>query len=233
MRALTLRDPAFVGQQFNPWSAAYPTPTHAVWAGDPLGGYADGVATTTLRNQSGGGDPTQAIAGNRAVYRAVVAALNNRAAWEFDGTTDFYDFNIADIAQPFQVLGVVKLAATGTARNWLGRGGSSTAHGVGVESSNAWRQNWGTLSSGGTANTAAHVQSTVANGASSTVDVDGANVVASTSGTGALGRFVIGAGSDGVTQARFWSGHVAYVGLYPAAAVLTTLIADLRAHYGI
>lgn len=238
IRTLTLRDPAFLSQGFSPWSAAYPTPTHAVWAGDPAwANPGDGNAVVTMRNQSGGGDPTQGNASLRPVYRASVSGMNNKPAVEFTAaSTQWLDVDLSDVAQTFKVLMIVLLKTT-AAQCFLARGSGSNAGGLRVTAGPLYRTSWGANLDGGTPTTTAPkaLRATLA-GVSSVLRVNNSSVASGSSGTQPLARFTLGVGYDGTTlqAGSYGNFYLGYCGIYPSAtadADLLTLEDALRVEY--
>lgn len=218
---------------FNPWDAAYPTPLHAVYASDPAwSNPGDGNGVVSWRNVSGGGDPGQANASLRPVYRASVAGLNNMPAVDFTAaSTQWLDVDIADIAQPFKVLMIVLLKTT-AAQCFLGRGSGSNAGGLRVTAGPLYRTSWGANLDGGVPTTAAPkaLRATL-NSGSSVLRVDNSSVASGSAGTQPLARFTLGAGYDGTTPATYANSYIAYCGIYAGAtadADLLTLENALR-----
>lgn len=224
---------------FTPWAGAYPTPTHAVWAGDPAwSNPGNGNAVTTWRNQSGGGDPTQGNASLRPVYRSSVAGLNNKPAVEFTAASSQYlDVDITDVAQTFKVLAIVLLKTTAS-QCILARGSGSNAGGLRIFTTGpAYRTSYGANLDGGTPTTAAPVsmRATLA-GVSSVLRVNNSSVASGTAGTQPLARLTLGVGYDGTTlqAGSYLNAYLAYLGVYPGAtadADLLTLETALRTEY--
>ncbi len=85
-----------------------------------LAGHADGDAVPQFDDASGNAHhATQAAAGSRAVYRA--APLNGRPALEFDGTNDFYASPFAQ-GLPLSMFVVGTMPAAGARAFWSGGG---------------------------------------------------------------------------------------------------------------
>lgn len=234
MRGLTLADTALVGRVasgFNPFGAGFPTWTHASWAGDPAwANPGDGGAVSSIRNNSGGGDPAQATVTAKPTYRASVAALGNRPALEFDGG-DSLNFDVADINTPFYAIAVGALSGSGVARSLLG---FSTTSGLrmGVTAGNLWIATAGTTLAGGTTDNNAHVLEAILNGASSSLYLDGTQIASGGGGNSALTRFVLGAanGSNWLGYGAFW-GIVA--GQTTRDATIVSSARAIGARYGI
>lgn len=229
MRALTLSDAPLVAASaaFNPFSTLYPTWAHAVWAGDPLWTPpADGGAVSSMRNNSGGGDPAQGTAAAKPTYRAAVAALGGRPAIEFDGG-DSLSFDVADMATPFYAVAVGVLSGSGAARTILGFSTTSALR-LGVSATNLWFVSSGTSLSGGTADNNAHVFEAILNGASSSLWVDGTQIASGGGGSTALTKFVLGA-----SNGNNWLGHGAFWALAAQSTRDAAFARALGARYGI
>lgn len=218
---------------FTPFDASrYPTPLHACWASDPAwANPGDGNAVSSMRNQSGGGDPAQATSSKRPIYRASVAVLNNRPAVQFDGTDDFLNIDVANTAQPFKLLCVGALSASaGVVRSALGFDVGSER--IGASAGNVWVLNSGSALASATAiNTAGHIFDATVNGASSSLTLDGTVIASGNAGSSVLNLFTLGAAGTGTSS--FWIGHLAFAAAFAAAADLSSLRSALAAFYGI
>lgn len=228
-RALSLRDPAFigtVGSGWNPFSQV--SALHGVWASDPSWSPpADGGAVTTWRNGgSVGGDPTQGTAANKPTYRASTAALNNRPTVEWDGN-DSLSVDVADLSTPFCVLAVGSLAGSGVARSIVGFS-TTTGLRLGVTSGNVWIVTDGTTLAAGTTNNSPHVLEAVVNGASSSLWLDGTQIASGGAGSSGLTHFVVGAANGSQ-----WSGHIALALIYSGSTRNAQAARDAGAYYGI
>lgn len=218
---------------FNPANAGNPSWALIAWADDPLwttGKPADGGLVSEVRNGgSTTGNPVQATGSRQPTYNQTVAGLNNRGAWTFDGARALLAA-ITDIAQPYCMVAVVKLAATGTARAVMGltAGGGSR---LGTTTS-AWIMNAGTGLTAGTPDTNAHVLEAVVDGASSKLFVDGTQIGSTgNAGAGALADFLIGA--TATTGTNGWTGQIALAGAYAGNTRHVQFPRDAGTYYGI
>lgn len=202
---------------------------HAGWASDPLW-LNSGVAWANLdpisawRNQSGAGDPASTLT-NRPLYETGI--VNSKPGVLFDGVDDRLTFNIADIAQPFHILTVIKPLTVLTNQVFIGRGTGGGAHGLRLNSTPTWGQQWATAVAGGVPTAAMHLVRATVNGASSNLVVDGSSVTTSNPGALGLGQIALGSGYDGATFAQPFSGFMFFWAYYDAAAVSATLVDNL------
>lgn len=204
-----------------------------MWASDPAwANPGDGGAVASWRNGgSVGGNPTQAVAAAKPTFRASVAALNGRAAVEFDGG-DGLDVDVADIAQPFKVVAVIKAGGLGVARGFLGLVASGER--CGVTSTDLWIANASAALTGGAVNTNGHVyRATYNSPTNSQLVLDETVLATGDAGPNGLQRFQPGTNGAGTAQ---WLGHIAFIGVYAgtvADASLTTVARGLGRFYGI
>lgn len=226
LTGLTLGDQALIGGSFNPLTAV--VPLHAGWASDPLWTPpANGSPVTSWRNQSGGGDPANGVAGRQPTFRSSTAAFNNRPTVQFDGN-DILFFDITDIPQPYKFVLVGSITATG-----VFLGGAVAGTGVG-RSAGTWYMSAVTPITGGTADNNPHSFVGVFNGASSRLDVDGASgTVSGNANTGAMSFLFLG---ESASSTLPMTGHLAFWGIYSNAtpdASLAALATGLRNFYAI
>ena len=185
--------------------------------------------TVTVHNSL---DANQATGSKQPAYRASVAALNDRPAIQGDGTDDFLQTAAwsSGLTQPVSVIAIGAISATDT----MVDGDDTTNRSMILRSGGQWAIHAGTLVKNGTADDNPHLFVGYFAGASSTLDVDGAQVVAGAANTGA---------PDGLTLlataalASYNSGHVAFVGVFDGDitaeanwAAFTAWVAD---HYGL
>lgn len=213
------------------------TALHVMWASDPdWTNPGDGNPVDSWRNHSGGGDPANTLTA-RPTFRASIAALNNRATIEFaSASSQWLHVDVANIAQTWKVVIVGKAGTVGTGERFVGFGAAAAAC-VGDTNANAWSFNTqGTLLTGGTSDTNAHVFRATAAGASSQLWVDESSVASGNAGSSSVVWLSIGAGNNGgASPTAFLNGHVAFVGIYAGAtsdASLSALCDDLQTYYG-
>lgn len=222
---------------FDPWDAAYPTAVHGVWASDPLWTPpADGAAVSSMRNESGGGSLAQATGSLQPIYRAAVAAYDNRPAVEFVAAGDWLGISSfpSTVAQPFLFVVVGNTSgATGSGErliSWNAGGGS----GVGDNASNAWTVSSGTSRTAGTSDASPHVVTVLVNGASSQMWIDGVSIIGPISfGSNTWTQFYLGRAGDNSSRL---SGHVAFAAGYSLStrdSGVQALEAALATYYGI
>lgn len=91
------------------WHAAF-------WADDPAwSNPGDGVGVGSWRDYSGNSrTATQAVVGQKPIYRASVAALNNRAAVQGDGDNDILVSVAIGLTQPFTMVLIGSMVVTPT-----------------------------------------------------------------------------------------------------------------------
>jgi hypothetical protein len=205
---LTIADPAFLagGAAYDFLNPGF-TWNEAGWASDPLwSAPADGAAVASLRNPSGNGDPTQATVANRPIFRAAPSGFNGHPAIEFDGSNDSLFADLPDIAQPFQLVVVLRqLAEVGTSRYFIGVGGAGARGLYRRQASDSWSASLGAEMFGGTADLNTHILHLVANGASSSLVLDGTTIATGTGtipGTGGFVSVTLGASVGGANNAN-------------------------------
>lgn len=238
MRALTLADPSLVGRVAVASPFRLVNWLHAVWAGDPSWvNPGDGNAVASMRNDTGGGDPAQATGALRPTFRASVAAYNNKPTVEFGGT-QYLDFDIANLGQPYSLVVVGNTAGANALAERIVGVGSNAGNGVGDSSANAWAATFGTTISGGTCDSNPHLFRGYANGASSALGIDGTTIATGNAGTNTLTRLTLGAGSNAVPAfAANVTGHLAFAGIANGDVTTQTGWAAFKAwvaaHYGL
>lgn len=224
---------------FNPLTQV--TPLHAWWADDPLWtNPGDGVAVTSVRNSSGGGDPTQGSAGFKPLFRASVSQLGNRAALEFDGVDDRLIVDITDQAEPFKGISVHRMLGTpANTTNPLGTGSGSG--GFTINGSNVFGISNGTIVGGTTGrDTVGRVHrgrfASTANGGSDLFLNGTQDVTAGGAGASSLTWFKVGCSGATTTHGRFANCQVAFQAFYSDATSntdLAQLAADLKSYYAL
>lgn len=203
------------------------TPT--VWYDFSLLAGADGSAISSFNDASGNNRTlTQGTGAAQPLVKAGVNGINSLKVALFDGVDD--SMNTASFAfnQPFTVYGVVTGGAAGSVRFWTDgnlavRCGYDNVPGVNVFAGN-------TLAGASAAIATPKVMTTVFNGASSLVRVDGTQVIAGDigAGNGTIGMFVGSAGAI----AQFWNGKVGELLVAPGASVSTAYEAALKTKWG-
>lgn len=227
---------AKVTTSFNPLTQV--TALHAMWAGDTLwSNPGDGNPITSVRNQSGGGDPTNGGGTQRPTYRASVSQLGNRPGWEFDGSDDRLTFNITDAAQSVKAIGVFRYITATTNTVVFGAGGG-TGQAYLISGTSKWQLSYGTvLNSAGNADTTGHVVRWTGDGASSQQWLDGTSLASGNAGTTAHQWIKLGHGGATATHSNYANCVIAFFALYDGATTsdgdLATLAADLKTHYGL
>jgi hypothetical protein len=156
--------------------------------GDPVGGWVEQNGT--------GDDVLQAVSADRYTYRAAVAALNNQPALDNDGTDHLSIASFAGgaLAQPITIFWVGIMTSVAATKVWY----DSPAPQVRLlVASGAYRMNAGANVDAGTPDTNAHIITTLFNGASSVVWVDGVQVNSGNPGANAMNGLFLGALNNG------------------------------------
>jgi hypothetical protein len=162
---------------------------HAYWAEGTefvALGYTNGGSITTIPDEIGTADLTNATVAQRPLYRSAYTNLNSQPAMDADpadASWDFMSYNIADIAQPYTVALVVE---------GIGSGQLPVGEGTGwafYNNAGTWKAYAGTTLAGGTSDTGKHLMLFEGNGASSKIIVDGTTVVTGNAGTSAWTKF--------------------------------------------
>ena len=160
-------------------------------------GYSNGaaVATYSLYGTLSGSSLTQGTAGARPTKDTSGAAVPGQPCWTFDGG-DFVELTSGvSLAQPFTAIAVLKLGATASLYVAAGLNSANNAYGLGATATPNWNLRMVTADlAGGTPNTSLHCLRGYANGASSTVHVDGSSVASGNAGNGAIDQLIVGAG---------------------------------------
>lgn len=151
-------------------------------------GYADteAVATAPLYGTLGGSTVDQGTAGNR--FTKVAAD----PSWSSDGADYLEKVTGVSLAQPFTVVAIGALGSAG-AGTFVGLNDASTNRRFGSTVS-AWALNCGTALTGGSLDTDLHVLRGYANGASSSLHLDGSSIATGNAGTLPLNQLVFGVG---------------------------------------
>jgi hypothetical protein len=193
------------------------------------GSFADTFTVYTAR------DAIQFTASKQPTFRASTAAYNNKPTVQFDATDDFLRTGVwSVVAQPLHLVVVANLGAT-TATRTIIDGRDAFKNLVTGFSSARWGMNWGTPvnEAVGTSTTNPSLIVQLASGASSTMEVNGTQVIATDAG--ASGSIGLTLGANNLDTGSF-GGHIAFVGLYAgtlSAADLAALEAWATSHYGI
>lgn len=211
---------------FNPLTQV--TALHAMWANDPAWSRpADGAAVASWRNQSGGGDPAQATGADQPTMRYAVPELNGRSAVEFDGVSEFLDFDTTNTAHPWKHIVVGRYIVAANTRKFVGFG-NATTDGFGSSGAGQWGLNNGAgANSAVNDDTVGHVfrmkVGSIAEGCELWMDetsiLSGVN-----SGSNNFNRLHIGA-SGTTTGANFANCQIAFYGVYTGATSDTDLAA--------
>lgn len=154
-------------------------------------------------------------------------SINGNLVMDFDGSDD-YIRSIWTLAQPFTVIAVVQSDTTSLTHFFIGN--HSSQNGMGIAGAlSAWYMNLGSSFEvfGGTIDTNPHYVVFIADGASSSIRVDGVEVATGDAGTGTLG-FSTSMRIGGASSARYWDGGVGDLAVFNAALSGTPL-ADAEA----
>jgi hypothetical protein len=218
------------------------TALHALWADDPdwsTGKPADGGSVSQWRNQSGAGDPT-ASGTAQPTWRASVAAFNNHAAVEFDGSTDFLSADVSNTGHPWKAIIVGKFTTATNNKRWVGWGNSST-DGFGVNSTGAgqWVINNGSGAAASvTKDTVLHVFRMTVGSIAEGCELwqDGLSIMSgANSGAGNFNLLRVGA-TGTTTGALFAAIQVGFYAVYDdliSDTDLAQLCLDLETYYGL
>ncbi len=167
-------------------------------------------AVSQWNDQSGVGHHLTASGANRPTTGT--RTQNGLNVIDFDGANNFMNSNAISEASPFTIIACIKNddGADGSQQLFFRNSGATVSASVGKETTNAWRASDGTLISGGTPDTNAHVFVVVFNGASSQIWIDGSSVVGpSNAGTNTLDTAIrIGANNAGGAAWDGWIGEV-------------------------
>lgn len=192
------------------------------YAGDTgAGNLAEGEAVAWWRDSSGNERRTaQSTVAARPVFRRSVAALNNKPAFQLDGTGDFLvTSSFTDIppsfasrTQPFSVVVVfVPTTLDATNRDVMGTDGLS----VTVNNSNTYLYAGGASSvdrgSAVTLNAASVIIAEV-DGASSSLTVNGDAAITGTLGGGTANQLALGC-YNSASSSNFFAGYIAFAGI--------------------
>lgn len=177
-----------VATTFNPLTSFTTPPVHGVWASDPLWTPpADGGAVSSWRNGgSVGGDLTQATGSKQPTYRASTAAFNNKPTVQSDGTDDALAVTYAaSISQPVYIVAV---SSIDTASRYLFDGPPGGSRMMLFTPTTKYRLHAGVdLTSAGDASASPQMLFITYNGVSSSLDVNGTNVLTGNPGSNVMG----------------------------------------------
>lgn len=203
------------GVAFAPTDIAGPQAWYKADAG--TSSVVDGTALSAWNDQSGNARHlTQATGANQPVYKAAIQ--NGKAVVRFDGSNDFMDAATVNVAQPSTIFVVAKSTVAAAAGHNFVDGTTARQsvyqHTSGVVAMYAGAAEALSGTAWGTA--AFHYVSSVFNGASSSMRVDGVaqTLTPASPGTGALTGLRVGA-FDAVTGP--WQGDGAEILIYNSA----------------
>ncbi len=179
---------------FDPLSIEWFT---AFWASDPdWTNPGDGNPVGTWRDAGTKAQDATAASTERPTFRASHASFNNQPIVEFDGVDDDLSTGSwgTSLSQPNEVFVVGRYRTTASSGSIAdGTLSSSTRHNLTVNSIGPkWQLRAGTLLNGGTADTAIHLFDAVFNGGSSSLDIDGSNILSGDAGSNALNGVRLG-----------------------------------------
>jgi hypothetical protein len=198
-------------------------------------GVTDGNTVETWPNETSEVDVTQATGTARATYRSSVAKLNNKPAMDFDGG-DWYRGTFS--SGPSYPLSVVAIAAfdSASATNFLFDGISNRTAGY-IQSTSYRISQGGTVRTGGTPNTNAHLLLyRFDTGGSDRLNIDGSGTatIDLDAGNDAVAGITVGAN---ITPAAFLSGEIAFLGYFSGDISAHASWGDFKtwvtSHYGI
>lgn len=240
MRALTLRDPAVIGQTagapaFDPvndiaWHNCHWTEGALYVASSPTNG---GTVTTWHDETGNGRDLTQATSGSRPTYTATVAAFNNHPTIATDGTADFMQTASWTGLSSATIVIIGRLTGGGTIKNITDGIGSTNRQAIRGDSGGKWSITAGTaLASAGNHDTSLHYFR-AEYAATDTLTIDGTGVISGDAGSQTMTGLTFGSRYDGTTN--YAAFEAAFIGVYSGA--LSTgdkalLLAWSQSHYG-
>ena len=203
------------------WHAAH-------WASDP--GWtppADGGLVNTWPDGSGN-SRTMSTAGG-PVFRVAAATLNNKPGVDFDGVDDRTFSASFSVPQPYAMVAVLRAATTAGDRYALSAGGTT---GLFI-SAGIWKLYAGTAIAGGAADTSHHLVVATVAGASSTVTVDGVQVLTGNVGATAATIWKIAVyGGSNVSFGQYVYGFVGFKAGALTGGESSALLAWSRSFYG-
>ena len=174
----------------------------------------------------------QSAGASQPTFRSANATLNNRPVVDFDGTDDRLEITTGvSLAQPFSVVWIGLHDATSN-RRFLGHNGDGS---MGIVAAAAHHLRSGATITGGTVviNTPYMVRNYI-NGASSSINVNGTQIVAGDAGALTVDRILIGCAPG---YASFLDAKTAFLGIYsgditthPNWPAFKTWVAQ---HYGV
>lgn len=216
----------------------------SIWVdGLTLGTYGPTTAIGVTAGYAGDQDPLKSVAdqsgNNRTFSQSSLAAkpnlvtggsgINNLPAILFDGSDDLVSGSFV-LAQPLTIVGVFKITSNPSGYWWQ----SGTGACFGSTSGNAYQLNCGSNITGGSYTTGTTViVSYVANGASSVIRVNGAQVTSGNAGTGGINTMALmGAYAGGSYVGGLIPEYLIYNKLL-SASELQTVERYLGGKYGI
>jgi hypothetical protein len=211
---------------------------HAHWAEDPAWtNPGNGVGVSSWHDSGTGvADLANFTGTQQPIFRSTVAALNNKAGVQFDGSNDVLGNIFAGGAnQTLTQVVIGSFTGTGAIQTIAPQGTGATAKGIHITAANLWALENGTqVTSATSVTTGAHLLIATNAGASSTLEVDGVQVLSGNAGAGNQGgdwRL----GARGSTPVEVTNGHFAFYGLITGTLTSTQksdLLAYARSYYG-
>lgn len=197
--------------EYNPVTDG-PLPVHAFWAGAQR--LTNDVPMSTWPNSVGGGNYTNTAGTDQPLYKAT--DLNGQPALLFDGTDDVLTCDVSDVAQPFYLVVIGKSDKVYSTRHNIVGTISSANFGVGKDSGGQWFINMGTafLNSVEMAGYNPFLLTFKANSTTSEIQYGTSTSTAGLTGTNPVGHLRLGAGGLTATPGSWWSGYLAFVGIY-------------------
>lgn len=191
---------------------------------------ADGSAISTFNDGSGNAHTlTQATGTLQPLVKAGVNGINSLKVAQFDGVDDSMNTASFSFNQPFVVYGVITGGAASVVRFWTDGNLAVRCGYDNTPAPNVFGGNTlATVASAPIANP--KVMTTVFNGASSLVRVDGTQVESGDigAGNGTIGMYVGSAGSI----AQWWNGKIGELLIAPGSSVSTAYEAALKTKWG-
>ena len=202
----------------------------------------DGFVETWYDQSGNGNDVTQTTAANqpKIVNAGSLVTVNSKASFKFDGTDDFLEretYTQGTLSQPNTFFSVAELDVYADENRKLYDGHLNTARNMfqlSTTGSGQFAHFAGTVvATGENADADRHLFTSLLNGASSSLRIDGTEKTTGNPSTQGMTGIVIGANHD--TANNFWDGDIQELIIYNSneTSNFTALETNINSHYSI
>ena len=202
----------------------------------------DGFVETWYDQSGNSNDVTQATAGSqpKIVNAGSLVTVGGRASFKFNGSSDFLDretYTQGSLSQPNTLFSVAELDAYADENRKVYDGHESTARNMlqlNTAGNGQFAHYAGTVAATGEdADADRHLFTSLINGASSDLRIDGTSKT--TANTGSQGMTGIVIGANNVPTSNFWDGDIQEIIIYNSnqSSTTTAVETNINSHYSI